>query len=138
MTWPSLSSDSPFAPLEPDRIIYEDGDTIAFYDRYPVSPGHALVIAKTVTASLYDLPSETQGALWQTVGIVRKLLHARHQPAGFNIGLNDGLAAGQTIHHAHIHIIPRYPGDQPDPRGGVRWIFPEKARYWDRPDQAER
>jgi len=125
-----ILSHSPFSPLEPERIIHEDADTVAFYDRYPVSPGHALVIAKTVTASLYELPPETQAALWRTVATVRDLLQQRHQPAGFNIGLNDGPAAGQTIAHAHIHIIPRYKGDQPDPRGGVRWIFPEKAKYW--------
>lgn len=124
------SSSSPFAPLEPDRIIYEDAETLAFYDRYPISPGHALVIAKTVTASLYDLPPETQVALWQAVATVRQLLQQRHKPAAFNIGVNDGAAAGQTIAHAHIHLIPRYEGDQEDPRGGVRWIFPEKAKYW--------
>jgi diadenosine tetraphosphate (Ap4A) HIT family hydrolase len=62
---------------------------------------------------------------------VRDLLQQRHQPNGFNIGLNDGPAAGQTINHAHIHVIPRYEGDQADPRGGMRWIFPEKARYWE-------
>lgn len=53
-------------------------------------------------------------------------------PDGFNIGINDGAAAGQTVMHLHIHLIPRYDGDQPDPRGGVRWIFPDKAAYWDK------
>jgi diadenosine tetraphosphate (Ap4A) HIT family hydrolase len=125
-----LLPESAFAPVELERILYEDADTIAFYDRYPVSPGHTLVVAKTVTASLFDLPPETQAALWRTVATMRDLLQQRHQPNGFNIGLNDGPAAGQTINHAHIHVIPRYTGDQPDPRGGVRWIFPEKARYW--------
>ena len=131
MTSPGLPSNSPFAPLEPDRIIFEDAETIAFYDRYPVSPGHALVVAKQGTASLYDLPAETQAALWRAVATVRNLLQQRHQPDAFNIGLNDGSAAGQTIAHAHIHVIPRYTGDQADPRGGVRWIFPDKARYWE-------
>ena len=130
MTASGLPTHSPFFPLEPERIIHEDAETIAFYDRYPVSPGHALVIAKQVTASLFDLPPETQDALWRTVATVRDLLQQRHQPDGFNIGLNDGPAAGQTINHAHVHLIPRYKGDQPDPRGGVRWIFPEKAKYW--------
>ncbi len=126
-----ISSQSPFAPLESERIIHEDDDVIAFYDRYPVSPGHALVIAKQVTASLFELPPETQAALWRAVAKVRDLLQERHQPDAFNIGLNDGPAAGQTIQHAHIHIIPRYKGDQDDPRGGVRLIFPDKARYWE-------
>jgi diadenosine tetraphosphate (Ap4A) HIT family hydrolase len=117
--------------IGPERILYEDAVTISFYDRYPVSPGHTLVVAKTVTDSIFDLPPETQAALWRTVTTVRDLLQQRHQPNGFNIGLNDGPAAGQTINHAHIHVIPRYTDDQPDPRGGIRWIFPEKARYWE-------
>ena len=58
--------------------------------------------------------------------------YQRHNPDGFTIGINDGPAAGQTVHHAHIHIIPRYKGDVPDPRGGIRWVIPEKARYWDK------
>jgi diadenosine tetraphosphate (Ap4A) HIT family hydrolase len=126
-----LLPESAFAPVELERIVYEDADTIAFYDRYPVSPGHTLVVAKTVTASLFDLPPETQAVLWRAVATVRDLLQQRHQPNGFNIGLNDGPAAGQTINHAHIHVIPRYTDDQDDPRGGVRWIFPDKARYWE-------
>jgi diadenosine tetraphosphate (Ap4A) HIT family hydrolase len=61
---------------------------------------------------------------------MRQMLLEERNPDGFNIGINDGVAAGQTVMHLHIHLIPRYAGDQPDPRGGVRWIFPEKADYW--------
>lgn len=57
-------------------------------------------------------------------------LDLQYSPAGYNVGINDGPAAGQTVPHLHIHLIPRYEGDQPDPRGGVRWIFPDKAAYW--------
>ena len=60
----------------------------------------------------------------------RRILDASHQPDGYNIGINDGAAAGQTVPHLHIHLIPRYLGDLPDPRGGVRWLIPDKARYW--------
>ena len=60
----------------------------------------------------------------------RRVLDASHQPDGYNIGINDGAAAGQTVPHLHIHLIPRYLGDLPDPRGGVRWLIPDKARYW--------
>ena len=61
---------------------------------------------------------------------MREILAARFHPDGFNIGLNDGPAAGQTIAHAHIHVIPRYRGDVADPRGGIRWVLPDKAKYW--------
>ena len=68
--------------------------------------------------------------LWSLVAEVRDILIKRFNPDGFNIGLNDGDAAGQTIDHAHIHIIPRRRGDVKDPRGGVRWVIPEKVKYW--------
>jgi diadenosine tetraphosphate (Ap4A) HIT family hydrolase len=60
----------------------------------------------------------------------KRELDDAHRPDGYNIGINDGPAAGQTVPHLHIHLIPRYQGDQPDPRGGVRWVFPDKAKYW--------
>ena len=58
------------------------------------------------------------------------MLDAELRPDGYNIGINDGAAAGQTVMHVHMHVIPRYRGDRPDPRGGIRWIIPEKADYW--------
>jgi diadenosine tetraphosphate (Ap4A) HIT family hydrolase len=60
----------------------------------------------------------------------KQQLDAEFSPGGYNIGINDGAAAGQTVAHLHMHLIPRYIGDQPDPRGGVRWVIPEKADYW--------
>lgn len=68
--------------------------------------------------------------MWALVGQVRDAIEKQYQPAGYNIGLNAGAAAGQTIEHAHIHVIPRYRGDVEDPRGGIRWVLPEKALYW--------
>lgn len=126
-----LDKQSPFAPIEEGRVVFETDGVIAFYDRYPVSLGHTLVVAKQCTPSLFDLSEDMQTRVWRAVAVVRDRLRAAHQPDGFNIGLNDGAAAGQTVAHAHIHIIPRYTGDQPDPRGGIRWIVPDKARYWD-------
>lgn len=79
---------------------------------------------------LYALEPEVQASLWALVAEVRTRLSDELQPDGFNMGLNDGEAAGQTVMHAHIHVIPRSQGDVPDPRGGVRWIIPDKARYW--------
>lgn len=81
-------------------------------------------------ASIFDLTDEERAELWQTVADVRTQLVEDFQPQAFNIGLNDGEAAGQTVPHAHVHVIPRYAGDVIDPRGGVRWVIPEKADYW--------
>ena len=75
-------------------------------------------------------PLRTNRTVWGLVASVRQLLLDRYQPDGFNIGVNDGLAAGQTVEHAHIHLIPRYVGDVADPRGGVRWIIEKNAKYW--------
>jgi diadenosine tetraphosphate (Ap4A) HIT family hydrolase len=123
----------PFCTLDPDRVHIETDDAIAFRDRYPISPGHTLVIPRLHSASLFDLPQRVQGAVWEMVAQVRTALSQEFQLGGFNIGLNDGIAAGQTVMHAHIHVIPRYTSDVPDPRGGVRCVIPEKANYWSKP-----
>lgn len=120
----------PFCNLPPERILLETGTTLAFLDGYPVTEGHALVIPKRHVASIFELPPEELASLWSQVATVRKLLDEGYSPDAFNIGVNDGVAAGQTVPHAHIHVIPRRKGDSPDPRGGIRWIFPGKAKYW--------
>jgi diadenosine tetraphosphate (Ap4A) HIT family hydrolase len=104
---------------------------VAVGDDYPLTRGHTLVLPRRHVASIYDLPQAEQADVWALVAQVRSQLAKEYSPAGFNIGLNDGAAAGQTIDHAHVHVIPRYDGDVPDPRGGVRWIIPERAPYWD-------
>ena len=103
---------------------------MAFPDAFPVAEGHTLVVPKRHVASLFDLAEEEQAALWRLVAQVRGKLASELQPDGFNFGVNDGPAAGQTVMHAHVHVIPRRTGDVADPRGGVRWIVPEKAAYW--------
>jgi diadenosine tetraphosphate (Ap4A) HIT family hydrolase len=120
----------PFCVLPKERVLLETETTLAFFDGYPVTEGHALVIPKRHMASVFDLPSDELAALWTQVSVVRKLLAENYGPDAFNIGVNDGAAAGQTVPHAHIHVIPRRNGDVVDPRGGVRWIIPEKAKYW--------
>ena len=105
---------------------------LALYDGYPVSAGHTLVITKRHVASFFDTTAEERSELLYLLDWCRGELIASHRPAGFNIGINDGKAAGQTVMHLHIHLIPRYEGDKADPRGGVRWIFPDKADYWSR------
>ncbi len=122
--------DCPFCRLEPNRIRLESEFAVAFLDGFPVSQGHALVIPKRHVASLFELPAEEQAAVWALVAQVRALLLNEFQPDGFNFGLNDGTAAGQTVMHTHVHVIPRHHGDVADPRGGVRWVVPDKAAYW--------
>lgn len=120
----------PFCTLPRERILVETDAAIAFFDGYPVTEGHTLIIPRRHVARLFDLaPAELQ-ALWDLVARMRDSLQGRFRPDGFNLGLNEGEAAGQTIGHAHVHLIPRRRGDVPDPRGGVRWIIPDKARYW--------
>ena len=80
--------------------------------------------------SIFELTSEELATLWAQVATVRTLLAEKYRPDGFNIGVNDGAAAGQTVPHAHVHVIPRREGDVPDPRGGIRWVVPIKAKYW--------
>lgn len=123
--------DCPFCHLEKNRVRAESEFALAFLDGFPITPGHTLVIPKRHVASLFELSEEEQSAIWRLVGQVRAKLDSEIQPDGFNLGLNDGTAAGQTVMHAHVHIIPRREGDTADPRGGVRWIFPDKARYWE-------
>ncbi len=89
-----------------------------------------LVVPKRHVASLFDLSEVEQFAVWMLVAKVRATLMAELKPDGFNVGVNDGTAAGQTVMHAHVHVIPRRNGDVADPRGGVRWIMPSKASYW--------
>jgi len=125
------ANDCPFCRLEKHRIRLESECAVAFLDRFPIAEGHTLIIPTRHVASLFELPEEEQAAVWGLVAKVRTNLAVDFQPDGFNIGLNDGISAGQTVMHAHIHVIPRRYGDVADPRGGVRWVMPDKARYWE-------
>jgi len=89
-----------------------------------------LGISLAITPSLFDLPAQVQAELWDAVSQTREILLRRFRPDGFNIDINDGESAGQTVPHAHVHAVPRYRNDIPDPRGGIRWGIPAKARYW--------
>jgi diadenosine tetraphosphate (Ap4A) HIT family hydrolase len=128
--FPLVSPDCPFCQLDQLNTVRTDQHAIAFRDRFPVSHGHTLVIPRSHVESLYDAPSAERRAVWQLVEAVRAELARELRPDGFTIGINDGAAAGQTVGHAHVHIIPRYSGDVPDPRGGIRWVIPQAAPYW--------
>jgi diadenosine tetraphosphate (Ap4A) HIT family hydrolase len=101
-----------------------------FRDGYPVSPGHSLIVPKRHTGSFFTLSEQERLALLALLDQAKVVAEAELRPDGYNIGINDGPAAGQTVPHLHIHLIPRFEGDQADPRGGVRWVIPEKADYW--------
>jgi diadenosine tetraphosphate (Ap4A) HIT family hydrolase len=112
-----------------ERILYEDATWIAVLDRYPVSEGHTLLIPKRHCTTYFDLNFVESDSLAATIKVVKALLDAKYKPNGYNIGVNCGEAAGQTVHHCHIHIIPRYTGDCENPRGGVRGVIPNKQHY---------
>jgi len=119
-----------FCNLPRDRIVFDSELALVIRDKFPVSPGHTLIVPKRHVASFCDTTPEEQAALLKLLRIARVDLDHVHHPAAYNVGVNDGAAAGQTVMHLHVHLIPRYPGDRNDPRGGVRWVLPEKAAYW--------
>lgn len=125
-----ISEDCPFCNLNHKvELVCETATTVAFFDKYPVSNGHLLIIPKRHVTNYFDLTTHEQRALWLVVNHCKKLLTERFHPDGFNIGINVGEAAGQSIFHVHIHLIPRYNGDVENPKGGVRGVIPEKMRY---------
>ncbi len=119
----------PFCEVPSERIFYESGLTLGIWDGFPVSAGHALVITRRHVPSWFEATPQERIEIVSTIDEVRSLVSASHQPSGFNIGINVGEAAGQTIFHVHAHVIPRYKGDVADPRGGVRHVIPSKANY---------
>jgi len=122
-----------FGIIDTDQIINEDNHFIIIYDKYPVSPGHTLIIAKRPVARFSELTKYEKFDLIELIDWVIYYLeeHLESKPDGFNVGINDGRAAGQTVEQLHVHVIPRYTGDVPDPRGGIRFVLPEKAKYWE-------
>jgi diadenosine tetraphosphate (Ap4A) HIT family hydrolase len=113
-----------------DGVVAENELAVALADGYPVSTGHTLVVPRRHEADYFHLSEEEQIAILRLLRQMHERLLKESQPDAFNVGVNAGSAAGQTIGHAHLHLIPRYQGDVPDPRGGVRWVIPAKARYW--------
>ena len=103
--------------------------SLAFFDGFPVSKGHALVIPKRHVATIWELSVQEYSDLFNLVREVKEMIQDRFEPQGINVGANCGQAAGQTVFHAHIHVIPRYSGDVPNPRGGIRNIIPGKSSY---------
>ena len=112
-----------------EELILENELTWARYDKYPVSPGHLLIITKRHVADFFDTTIEERQSLNNLLEEAKKILEREYSPDGYNIGVNCGEAAGQTIMHLHIHLIPRFRGDIDNPRGGVRGVIPDKRIY---------
>jgi diadenosine tetraphosphate (Ap4A) HIT family hydrolase len=121
----------PFCSPEPRRVVGANSLAIAMRDAFPVSLGHTLIVPRRHIAAASEATSEEFAAIWSLLAEVRADSVRELKPDGFNVGINDGRAAGQTVMHLHVHLIPRFTGDCPDPRGGVRWVLPQRARYWD-------
>lgn len=117
------------APDKERELVTESATVYAILDKFPVLRGHTLIIPKQHVADYFDLSERTKTACWLVVDRVKMLLAQRYSPDGFNVGINVGQAAGQTIPHVHIHVIPRYTGDVINPTGGVRQVIPGKGNY---------
>jgi len=120
---------SPFRTIPEDRWVASSDLAFAIRDGYPVSEGHTLVITRRVVPTWADATPDERIAVMELAEKVRCDLDAELQPDGFNIGVNVGEAAGQTVMHLHVHVIPRWFGDVENPRGGVRHVIPDKADY---------
>jgi diadenosine tetraphosphate (Ap4A) HIT family hydrolase len=119
-----------FCTIRADRILGENEYGVWILDAHPVSPGHSLIVPKRHVESFFESTQVEREAMLSLLDRAREHMYRNHAPSGYNIGINEGSAAGQTVSHLHIHLIPRFPGDSKDPRGGVRWVIPSRADYW--------
>ncbi len=109
-----------FCTQPKEKLILEDNVFFSIYDAAPVSPGHAIVVPKFHIVSFFDMLPDMASDMHAFILKVKEKVDAKYKPHGYNIGINDGRAAGRSIDHLHVHLIPRYNGDVPNPRGGVR------------------
>jgi len=118
-----------FLKIPPERIIHDSKRFFVIKDAFPVSPGHTLIISKALKKNYFDLSIEEKEELVRLIEVVKNMIEKEFSPDGYNIGMNCGKAAGQSIMHFHCHVIPRYNGDMENPKGGVRYCIPEKGLY---------
>ena len=133
-----MSNNCIFCKLRDERVIYECEHTKAFIDTYPASPGHTLIIPKRHFATYFEATEDEILSIGKALKAAKKILDEEFSPDAYNIGVNNGQAAGQSVMHLHVHLIPRYEGDVEDPKGGVRWILKDKANYWDNKSTTKR
>lgn len=125
----AVNNDCIFCNLPKERIVLQNELSLAFFDGFPVSKGHALIIPRRHVVSYFDLTKDEIMAMHQLLQEVKVLVERSYLPDGYNLGVNIGADAGQSIYHVHMHLIPRYKGDVANPRGGVRGVIPAKQNY---------
>ena len=120
----------PFCNLPDGRIEREDEYAVVVRDACPVSKEHSLIIPRRHVGSFFETDDDERDSLIALIEEQNRVLDVVLKPDGYNIGINDGAAAGQTVAHLHVHLIPRFVGDLEDPRGGIRRVIHDKAKYW--------
>lgn len=123
----SASTDCLFC--DPSRAILRNDHAFVRFDDFPVNPGHCLIIPFRHFASFFDATAEERAAIFSIIDVARALVDEKHAPGGYNIGVNVGPIAGQSVMHLHVHLIPRYAGDVENPKGGVRGVIPGRQKY---------
>ena len=98
-------------------------------DSNPVNPGHCLIVPRRHVAEFFDATAEEKMAIFELIDEMKAIIDKKYSPDGYNIGVNIGKFAGQSVPHIHIHMMPRYQGDVENPRGGVRGVIPQKQKY---------
>ncbi len=129
--------ESPFFEIPQTEWFAANRSAFAIWDAHPVNPGHALVVSRRQISDWWEATPSERSDLFELVDFVRAKINELHSPDGFNVGFNAGRAAGQTVDHLHVHVIPRYTGDVPDPRGGIRAVIPARGNYLAGPDAGE-
>ena len=118
-----------FLEIPQERIIFKNDFFFIIKDGFPVSPGHLLIISNELKLDYFELSNDEKANLTEVILKAKEIIEQEYKPDGYNIGMNCGEAAGQTVFHFHCHVIPRYKGDMEDPRGGVRHCLEGKGRY---------
>jgi len=119
----------PFCSPSKDRVFLRGEQVLGLWDAHPVSPGHALLVPRRHIPTWFESTTTEQVALVAAIHEAKGVIEQHYRPDGYNIGINCGAAAGQTVFHLHVHVIPRFQGDVGDPRGGVRHVISKKANY---------
>ena len=123
------NSQTPFFDIPQDEHLLQSEYFFVVRDRFPVSPGHCLIVSRKPRVDFFDLNELERRELVELIRQVRTIVENEHSPDGYNIGVNCGRSAGQTVMHFHCHVIPRYSGDMPDPAGGIRHCIAGKGYY---------